>query len=147
MKMRVTNVMNYYPFPRLKDAKQFLHLFHYAIKQTLVSNFRPRGLYQDRQFTLTHTTLRPSCLLYIVYYGWRHRPPETACALICDVRIGALSKESHSHQWFRWMLQPWGDKVFNFLIQMSSIKRRKALLFSFPSRCKTAYTMFFSLWF
>ena len=112
----------------LVSSTEMFYSNHVAIKQTFVSNFRPRGLYQDRQFTLTHTTLHPSCLLYSVYYGWHHRPPETACALIHDVRIGALSKVSHTHQWFRWMLQPWGDKVFNFLIQMSSIKRRKALL-------------------
>ena len=108
-----------------------------SIKQTLVSNFRPRGLYQDWQFTLSQTTLRPSCLLYSVYYWWRHRPPGTAFASLRDVRIGALLKVSHLHQWFYWILQPWGDKVFSFLIQMSS----------FPSLCKTAYTMSFSLWF
>ena len=61
--------------------------------------------------------------------------------------MAPLSKVNHPHQWFRWMLQPWGDKVYNFLIEMSSIQRRKALIFSFPSRYKTVYTMFFSLWF
>ena len=71
---------------------------HEAIKtNSFFSNFRPRGLYQDRQFTLTRTTLRPSCLLCSVHNGWRHRPPETACALICDVRIGALAIAGKSH--------------------------------------------------
>ena len=73
-------------------------------------------------YNIAQTTLRPSCLLCSVYYRWRHRPPGTASASVRDVKIGALLKVSHIHQWFRWMLQPWGDKVFNFLIQMSSIK-------------------------
>ena len=92
-----------------------------AIKQTLVSNFRTLGLYQDWQFTIAQTTLRPSCLLYSVYYRWRHRPPGTH-SLVLLVFIWILLVWQ-----FCWFSYGWVCRIYIYVC-VPSIRHNRWLL-------------------